>query len=139
MKQVTISENIIRDLIPAYFSGTASSETMKLVDDFLKDNPDFFDSLDARAQGMMHKEGSPGRTELLALDKTRRLIRSKSIYMGFGIFFTLFPFSFSITNGEFKWLMGSEPVAQTIFLLVAAGCWLGHFLTRRKLKVTDVV
>lgn len=138
MKQSTITTDIIRDLLPAYFAGTASPDTMALVDQYLEKNPDFLETLDDRMNGRLEQVRETQRTELIALERTRRMIRGKSVFMGFGIFFTLFPFSFSVINGQFRWLMGDEPIAQGIFLLLAAACWVGFFVYRQRLKVTGV-
>lgn len=139
MKPSTITADIIRDLLPAYFAGTASPDTMALVNQYLKDNPDFLETLDNRMNGRLEQVRETQRTELIALERTRRMIRGKSIFMGFAIFFTLFPFSFSVTDNQFRWLMGDEPMAQGIFLLLAACCWVGYFIARRRLKITDLL
>ena len=138
MKQMTLSRDIVRDLLPAFFSGTASPETMKLVEAFLKEDPEFLDAVDTHADRSLHQNGKGGHGELIALERARRLIRNKGIFMGFAIFFSLFPFSFSVSNGHFRWLMGGGPIAQAIFLLMAAGFWAGYMVTRRRLKITGI-
>ncbi|MCK5879171.1 MAG: hypothetical protein KAH24_05305 [Holophagae bacterium] len=139
MKNVTITNEIVKDLLPAYLSGTASTGTVRLVDDYLKEHPQFLESMDTRLESVLGEKSRNGEVELKALERTRRMIRGKSMFMGSAIFFTLLPFSCKGGKEGFQWLLAGEPLAIGFFGLMAVVFWIGYFVTNGKLKVSDVV
>ncbi len=140
MKNVTITSEIVRDLLPSYFSGTASAETVRLVDDYLKEHPEFLESMDTRLESVLGKKGRNGEVELKALERTRRMIRGKIWFQAFAIFFTLLPFSFEVGDKTgFRLLLADSPVTIGFFVFMAVVFWSGYFVMKGKVKVTDVV
>ncbi len=139
MKNVTITSEIVRDLLPAYLSGTASLGTTQLVDDYLKKHPEFLESMDSRLENVPGRKEGDGQVELKALERVRRMIRRKSIFMGSAIFFSFLPFSFMVGKEGFRWLFAGEPLMMGFFGLMAVVFWIGYFVTKGKLKVTDIV
>ncbi len=81
-----ITRDVIRDLIPLYQAGEASSDTKRLVEEFLKQDPEFgrevsegtrmpFDALPVEL---------PAEHEIKTLERTKKMIRLRSWLMGFG-------------------------------------------------------
>ncbi|NOY22657.1 MAG: hypothetical protein GXO70_03975 [Acidobacteria bacterium] len=140
MTNVTITSEILKDLLPAYLSGTASAATMQLVDDYLKEHPDFLETMDSRLESILGKKTRNGQVELKALERTRRMIRGRIWFKAFAIFFTLLPFSFEVGDKTgFRWLFADSPVTIGFFVFWAVVFWIGYFVMRGKVKVTDVV
>jgi len=138
MKNVTITSEIVRDLLPSYLSGTASSETVRLVDDYLKENPEFLESMDTRLESVLGKKSRNGELELKALERTRSLIRGKVGFKVCAIFFTLSLFSFEIGKEGFRWLVMGEPGPMIVLGTMAVVSWAGFFVMREKVRMTDV-
>ncbi len=95
--------------------------------------------MDTRLESVLGEKSRNEEVELKALERTRRMIRGKSMFMGSAIFFTLLPFSFKSGKEGFQWLLAGEPLAIGFFGLMAVVFWIGYFVTNGKLKVSDVV
>lgn len=136
-----ITKDIILDLLPAYFSGEASKETVAIVENFFADHPDFAAEAQKLKTDLLPNEIPQTLTpedEMKALKKTRSLIRLRSIFLPIAIFFTLLPFSFvaSSERGLVMLVLRDFPGAAIVFGSIALICWIGYFVVRQRLSVT---
>ena len=136
-----VTRDVIDDLLPAYLSGEASADTRRLVEEFLRGDPDF---------ERLVREGLS--TELLrqpvalppdrgkqALDLTKRLIKRQTWFLAFALLFSAVPFSLRIEGGTVTFFMLQEtPRLALGYWLLACLCWFGYFRTRRRLRVSGV-
>jgi hypothetical protein len=145
---MTITEPVINDLLPVYFSGEASADTKALVDTFFASHPVFGDR--ARREWTASLAPSLGATipsapvvptaELRSLRRTRRVLGVQRWLFAAALACTLMPASVAIriTNGRptsAHLLAPDYPVA-TVALLVSAGiCWSAYLWLRRGLRV----
>ena len=56
---MTITRDVILDLLPLYFAGQVSADTKKLVDEFLKTDPDFA-RMSQRFDAVLKEQGGAG-------------------------------------------------------------------------------
>src|ERR1700752_5083350 len=98
---MTVTRDVILDLLPLYFAGQVSADSKTLVDEFLRTDPDFarmskrFDTLlktqAAQADGVA--------TERRAFERTRMLVKYRNQTIGMAVAYTLLPFAFLFQNG----------------------------------------
>ena len=142
-----ITRDVIRDLIPLYQAGEASSDTKRLVEEFLKQDPEFgrevsegtrmpFDTLPVEL---------PAEHEIKTLERTKKMIRLRSWLMALAMFFTMLPFSFVIRlsgsedTEKIRWSMWSDaPVVAGFSLVAAIGFWIAFYVMHRRLRVTSL-
>jgi len=134
-----ITRDVITDLLPVYLSGEASADTKALIESFLHDDPEFAkligenDAFLPDGQINLSKD-----TEMDTLNKTKKLLRDRSTYLAFTIFFLLLPASFRVGEAGFQWLWADMPLSIVFFL--ACGILFGIQYERisRKLNGTGL-
>ena len=133
---MTVTRDVILDLLPLYFAGHVSADTKQLVDEFLTQDPDFarmsarFDAL-VKARGGAPPEGDLG--ERRALQRARRLLRYRNQLIGIAVAYSLAPFLFVFRSGRIEWVMFHDKPRMAIgFALAAIGCWIAAFILGRR-------
>ena len=137
-----ITRDVINDLLPAYLAEEASTDTIALVEEFLRQDPDLAGTVEAlRAKPLPDLAIRFGPThEKETLNMTRRLLRWRGILMGVAIFLTLLPLSFRFDNGRITWnfLREMPPAATALVCVAAIACWSGFLYVRRRLEGTGL-
>lgn len=130
-----ITKDIINDLLPLYLSGECSSDTGKLVEEYLQSHPDFEKEVkefttnplpDSQLQSLEKND------EMKSLRKTRLLLKMRSYLLGFAIFCSLVPFSFFYTDGTFYWLFHEAPTSALVYAIFGVAFWTGFIILKRK-------
>jgi hypothetical protein len=127
---MTITRDIVIDLLPVYESGEASADTRALVDDFLARDTEF-----ARiVRAARHRPAPPATTaapgaevERTAVNRTLKAIRRKSWTFGLAIFFTLLPFTIAFSGGDVLIFLWRDMPAFRLSLVVAAALWFSYW------------
>lgn len=141
-----VTRDVVDDLLSVYFSGEASADTRKLVEEYFRQNPAF--EIEARRaaevlQELSHIGTAPpdSRIEKTALNRAKRLLRRQAILLAFSSTFTLnaisLGFSFEIGKGytRIHWLtLPGQRHAVVFVLLIAVAFWIFYFLTRRRVR-----
>ena len=99
---MTISRQVIIDLLPLYFAHEASADTIKLVEAYLAEHPDFAKTIRQELQLSETKTltiQTNEDDEMRILKKTQRLISIRSFFFPLAIFFSLCLFAF----GDVSW------------------------------------
>ncbi|HET8548454.1 MAG TPA: hypothetical protein VFL57_10640, partial [Bryobacteraceae bacterium] len=89
---MTITRDVIRDLLPVYLSGEATADTIALVEEFLRNEPDMAASVrEAKRLNLpqLRQVAAGAAVERQALLRTRRQLRGRGLLLGFAVFFTL--------------------------------------------------
>ena len=132
---MNISKDVINDLLPLYFSEDCSADTMQLVEEYLKSNPDF-EKWAKRLNKNPFPKDIPQNLqitdEMNSLLKTRRLLKARGIFMGFAIFFSLVPFSFFISEEHSFFMLLDAPLSALFFAICSIPLWIGYFIVKRK-------
>ena len=134
-----VTEDIIRDLLPVYFSDECSQDTRKLVDGYLRANPGLEKEAEAFRRGLLARPvpaGPAKSAEMETLKKAKRALRLRGTIMGLAIFFTLAPFSvYRMGSGGTHWLFLDSPAEASIYGLVGIALWAAYFIMRRRARV----
>ena len=137
--KMKITRDVITDLLPVYLSGEASADTKALVELFLKDDPEFAKLIEENGAVLPDSQIKLSKdTEMDTLNKTTKLLRDRSTYLAFTIFFLLLPASFRGGKDGFQWLWADMPLSIVIFLAFGIIFGIQYLRISRKLKGTDL-
>jgi hypothetical protein len=135
---MTITRDVITDLLPVYESGEASRDTRVLVEEFLQRDAEFARLVKA---GQAISAGPPtlpsnssSSVEYAAVLRTRRALRRKSWTLALAVFFTLLPFVFAFDGGSVTFFMWRDEPGARLFLLSAAWLWWSYLRQSRDLR-----
>ncbi len=137
-----MTRDVIHDLLPTYLDGEASADTVALIDEFLRQDPELAGTVESLRSPPLPETpiGLRPTHEKETLDMTKRLLRWQGILMGLAMFLTLFPLSFRFDNGRITWqFFRDAPLAATALISVAAlVCWCSFLYIRRRLRSTGL-
>lgn len=133
-----ITRDVLMDLLPAFLAGECSADTRALVEECMKQDPDFARIVDQERNRTMLETVpinlSP-ELEKRALDSARALLRRRSYLLAFACSFSAFPFSFVFHNDAITWIMWRDfPAGAIVFVVAAIACWIGFFATQQRVK-----
>ena len=143
---MTISRNVIQDLIPLYLADEASPDSRALIEKFLAGDSGLSAEV-ARLKSSSTNQTVTGGNfmslpqdhEAQTLARTRSALAHRSWNLGLAIAFTLFPFSFIFAGGHVEWmLLRDVPSAAMASWAVAAGFWVGFVIHARRLRATGL-
>ena len=129
---MTITKEIVTDLLPLYFANTCSTDSQRMVEAYIASDPAFAADVERFRSTPVTLTAS--LDEVNALRRTRMLINRRTTYFALALFFTLVPFSFMVNNGTVTWLVAQSPVLVGFYLSIAAVFWVLYLLLRRKLN-----
>ena len=151
-----ITRDVVTDLLPVYFSGEASQDTLDLVDGFFQEDPEFARLVKAEPKSLLPKEHIElsKESEMQTLIATRVLLRKRALFLAIAIFFTSLAFAFTFDRNGLHWVWTESPVSALfnlvlgswteasitgiVNLVIGAYFWLRYFQTNRSLKGSDL-
>jgi predicted anti-sigma-YlaC factor YlaD len=136
---MTVSRNVVRDLLPVYLAGEASKETKALVEEFLKSDHELANEV-AQAQDLRLPDTQKHPTsEKETLDSTRRLLKYRTSTMAVALIFTVLPFSFVFKGSHITFfLIRDAPAVGIAWWVTAAIMWICHAVIRYRLRVSGL-
>ena len=134
---MNVQREVILDLVPLYLSGEASPATKQLVEQYAQQHTDIADLIsDASVDVFAEREeySLPKELEMKSMERTKLLLRIRSIILGISIFLSLLPLSIRGSSEGVRWLWsGAEGYALAIGAL-AAFAWFSYAILHRKLR-----
>lgn len=139
---MTITEDVVSDLLPLYFDGEASPDSRVLVEAWFASHPDFAKSakrgsgaLDALATMSARPLDEAGARE--ALRRVHRIILWREISLGLAMALTVCPilvvgFALLFPAQMPPELHDKLSLCVGLFLLAAAPAWVSYFIARRR-------
>jgi len=131
---MTVTRDVILDLLPLYFAGQVSTDTKTLVDEFLRTDPDFA-RMSQRFDTLLKTHGAPadgGAAERRAFERTRRLLKTRNHTIGMAVAYSLLPFAFFFSNGHVEWIMLRRPSVAATFAFTALVLWVAAWIINRR-------
>lgn len=136
---MTITRDVITDLLPLYLAGEASDDSNQLIQKFLEQDPDFAQLIQSANQEQINliKEKTavlPPDVELTTLTKTKQMLNWRSWLLGMALFFTASLFGFKSVGNGIEWLWAGWPVGFVICLITAVCAWIAYAILRHRLN-----
>ena len=134
---MTITRDIVIDLLPLYAAGEASVDTRRLVESFIKDDASVAALLRAlQSSESLAEVGAAPSAELerSAVNRTRAMIRRRSWTLALAIFFTLMPLMFGFDGTGITFLMVRDEPRSALFWISAAYLWWQYARLTRELS-----
>jgi anti-sigma factor RsiW len=139
---MTVTRDVVRDLLPAYFGGEASADTRRLVETFLAGDPALAQEVeDEYGEGVaLPATPPPARTaEKVALDRTRQLLKHRTSTLVVAAIFTVLPLTFVFDESGVTFLfLPDRPAVAAAWWFTAAVMWISHFVIRRRTRVSGL-
>jgi hypothetical protein len=133
-----VERDVIIDLVPLYLSGDASPATKQLVEAYAREHTDIADLLqNPDALGLVAPNVAiPKEMEMRVLERTKSLLRIRSLLLGTAIFLSLLPFSVRGGSTGLRWLWsGAEQYAVAAGIL-AGVVWITYAVLQRQLRMS---
>ena len=137
---MNVTKDVVFDLLPVYAAGEASPDTVTLVEEYLRGDPELArmaEELRSHPLPEVRGELRPTR-EKEALDRTRWFLRVRGWMLGVAWLMTGLPFSFQYsTSTGFRWLyLDGPPWAPLALWASAASFWVAYYFVNRRLRGT---
>jgi anti-sigma factor RsiW len=143
-ESMTVTEDVVRDLLPLYFDGEGSADTRNLVETWLARHPNFAQAVrnGSRAIGALSDFAAPPvdpAAAKVALKRVHRIILLREVSHGLAMALTVCPFlvvGFAVFQpAEMPAeLRGKLALCVGLFLLLAAPCWALYLGVRRSVR-----
>jgi predicted anti-sigma-YlaC factor YlaD len=137
---MNITSDVITDLLPLYLAGEASPGTRKLLEEYLREHPEFAATVrDAAARSAALLDAGdahiPPDHEKATLERVRRFNHRRRVLLGLAIGFALSVFAFGFEGGHIRWFMlRDSPIQALLFLLSAFSCSLAYLVMTRRVR-----
>jgi hypothetical protein len=136
-----VTRDVVTDLLPLYLAGDASEDTRALVETFFDQDPEFARLVKQKSDQLLPVDIPVTVTkeaEMLTLERTKKLVKRRSMLLSFGILFSLLPLSFSSGPSGVHWLWASSPVGAAVVAILGLLSWVGYFTTKHSLRATGL-
>lgn len=139
---MTVTRDVVRDLLPAYLAGEASADTRRIVEAFMASDPALAREVEAERSQAFALPATPAsdRTpEKEALDRTRQLLKQRTSTLVVACVFTVLPLTFVFDESHITFLLlRDKPVVAYAWWATAAVMWVSHFIIRRRTRVSGL-
>jgi anti-sigma factor RsiW len=130
-----ITRDVVTDLLTVYLAGEASTDTRALVEQWLRSDPELAERVARARQIDLPAVPVPAPTvERRALDRTRRVLRTRAVVLGTAIYFSMLPLSVTFNRDGFQGLLLDDWLSRSLALLVAAALWVTYWRQGRPLR-----
>jgi anti-sigma factor RsiW len=137
---MTITRDVITDLLPLYLAGEASADTRALLEQYLRDNPAFAAEIREHAEKAAAALGTPPVSpppdhEKATLERIRRFNRHRTHTLVLAIVYSVLPFTFVFGGDGIEWVMLRDSPKQAIgFGIAGIGCWIAYYILGWRLR-----
>lgn len=139
---MTVTRDVVIDLLPVYMAGEASADTRKLVEEFIKKDPLFAAQVEferGRAFSLPPTPPPATSSEKEALAATQRWLKQRTSTMVVAAIFTVLPLTFSFNESGITFLLlRDKPFVAYAWWATAAIMWGFHIYIRRRLRGTGL-
>jgi anti-sigma factor RsiW len=139
---MTVTRDVVKDLVTVYLAGEASEDTRSLVEEYLRSDPALAREVEAVRAGTtgLPAVSAPDPTrEKRALEATRQQLKHRTSTLAMAVLFTLLPFSFVFKDSRVTFLIIRDaPVIGLAWWATAAVMWAWHVSIRRRLRVSGL-
>ncbi|HEY1760544.1 MAG TPA: hypothetical protein VGG72_34535 [Bryobacteraceae bacterium] len=126
MLKPQVTKEIVRDLLPVYMAGDASTDTRAVVEAFLAEDAELREIVETAGKYSLPPLEAPASLEVQSLARTRRLLGRKNFWLGFALIFTFVPLILR------PWWLAD------LVMLIGLGGWAPFLMTCKELSATGL-
>ena len=142
---MNITQDVVRDLLPAYYSGESSADTQAVIEEYLRLNPTF--AIEARNiakifQSMGERTAPDSALEKITLKRAKRILLGQKILFSAATTFAAnaiaLQFSFEVGKGGVRvhWLtLPGQLVTVLALAAISAALWGWYFYMTRRVRI----
>jgi anti-sigma factor RsiW len=135
---MNISRDVVTDLLPLYLAGEASAGTRALLEQYLREHPEFAADIRGQAEKsaalLQAAVALPPDHEKATFERVRRVNRTRQWLLAFALAGTMLPFSFAVTE-EINWIMlRDSPEVAAVLIVAAVVFWTAYAVMGRRLR-----
>jgi anti-sigma factor RsiW len=138
---MNLTRDVIMDLLPLYLAGEASADTRTLLEEYLREHPDFAATVRETAARSAALLGSGATSapsfdrERATLEQVRRFNRRRTMLLALTWAFALTLLAFGFEGRQIRWVLLRDSPGQALILMIAAFVSLASYLAMgRKLR-----
>lgn len=135
---MTLHDDVMTDLLTVYLAGEASAATRALVEARAAGDPGFAGRLAAARAVSLGGGEAPAvapDAELRALGHTRQFLFLRTLFLAWGVVFTLLPLTFTFDGGGVQFVFwGRHPGLVWSFWSLAAASWAAGVVMHRRVR-----
>jgi hypothetical protein len=123
---MNVTREVISDLWPVYAAGEAGADTRALVEEFLRQDPEFAELLQGRGEEVLLRLAVPRLPpdrEVQALRRAKRLLHGWDWLLFLAMLFSGFAFGRIVSDTSWD----VSPVKFIILATIAVACWVAFF------------
>ena len=140
---MTVTRDVVKDLLTVYLAGEASTDTRVLVEEYLVGDPALAREVEA-ARAADFQLAAPlaadPTSEKIALDRTRQLLKHRTSTLVVAVLFTVLPLSFTFDATGVRFLLIRDaPTVGLAWWATAAAMWACHLWIRSRLSVSGLL
>lgn len=132
---MNVTQDVMNDLLPVYFSGEASEDTRTLMEEYFRENPEFermargsARPLDALKVATWPGLSPSAEREKRDLECVHREMWRRKLSFGLALFFTLAPLAFTYSKGHLTWMMlRDQPWNAALYWGLGIVLWIFYF------------
>ncbi len=129
---MTVTRPVIIDLWPIYASGEASAETRALVEEFLREDPEFARQLQNNPLAAIEPPSLPPDTEMRAFTRARRRLTGYRGLLQMAMIFSGLAFARIVSDTSWD----VSPRQFIITAAIAAAFWIAFFVSLWRMRAT---
>ncbi len=133
---MTVTREVIRDLVGGYIAGECTADTRTLVEEFAAKDAEVARWIaEARRERALPPPPAPRPdAELATIRRTRRAVTRRSWLMAGAIFFSALPLSVHGDSSGVTWLAAEQPFLAAAFAAVGAALWIAFAAQARRVR-----
>jgi ferric-dicitrate binding protein FerR (iron transport regulator) len=134
-----VTRDVVKDLLPLYLTGDASSDTRVLVEEWLREDADLARRVEQAGRlDLAAAPALPPTMEKQALDRTRKHLRWRTILLGFAIYVSTLPLTVTFDRSGFNGLLIDNWPERIVVITIALVLWTIYWRTSRRLRVAGL-
>jgi anti-sigma factor RsiW len=139
---MNITRDVVKDLLPLYVAGEASTDSRAAVESFLATDRELSTlaaSMREDAPAAAQRPRAPMGQDRAVLERTRTLLRRRTWFLAAAVLCSVMPFAFSFDGSGIRFLLVRDAPAVGGVLMVGAFLFWALFAsTARRMRVTGL-
>jgi anti-sigma factor RsiW len=136
---MTITRDVIKDLLTVHLAGEASRDTRTLIESWLRTDPELARQVALAGRSELPAAPAPPPSiEKQALNRTRRQLRWRTILLGTAIYVSTLPFTVAFDRTGLRGLLIEDWPERVVVIAAAIVLWGWYWRLSRRMRVVGL-